>query len=432
MEHKWIDEILEKTPGSKDLRLNIILWCLVSIGAVFFIMALLLGQSTRAWGIFLVNFMFWTGISLAGVTFAAILHLTKARWSRPVKRIAEAMGSFLPISLLLFFILPIGANDIFPWIKHPIPEKSVWLDFEFLFSRDLAAILALYGLCFSFIYFSVRPDLGLVKTGSRSALSFDVLKIMKNWRGQAEEEERTNRINNFLAPILILAYALVLSLLAFDLVMSLSPHWFSSLFGGYFFISNLYLGLASIIIITFFVRKQFGFEKFLTVFQFYDLGKLLFAFCLLWTYFFWSQYLPIWYGNLAEETHFFIIRFNQSPWKYLSIAILFTNFICPFIILLSKSVKKRPRQLSLVAGMIFFGMLGERYLLILPSIWHQPEFPLGPVEVFVTLGYFSLFALAYLEFMKRFPILPISDRNFQEIEKDLLYYSELYPKYYKA
>lgn len=432
IQHKWINEILEKTPGSKDSHLNFILWCLALTGAIAFIVALLLGESVRAWGIFLVNYLFWSGIALAGVTFAAILQVTKAKWSRPVKRIGEAMGAFLPVSLILFFILFLGADDLFSWIKHPIPEKKAWLNLPFLFSRDLVAVLGLYGLCFIYIYFSLRPDLGLVKARQDAALSLFASGLVKNWRGQKEEEERCNRINNVIAPLLILTYALALSLLAFDLVMSLSPYWFSSLFGGYFFISNLYLGIASMILVTLFIKVRLGFDKFLTVFQFYDLGKLLFVFCLLWAYFFWSQYLPIWYGNLPEETHFLIIRFHQSPWKYLSVVILFTNFLCPFLILLSKNIKKRPKHLALVAAMVFFGMLAERYLLILPSIWQEPELPFGMIEVLVTLGFFSLFAVSYLEFMRHFPIMPISDHKFQSIESDLLYFRELYPEYYKA
>lgn len=408
IEEKWIRDNL--TP--RDRGSNLPFLVLAVVGIITFVTALSNGETIRAWGSLLVNFLFWSGISMAGIIFAAIQQTTNAAWGRPIKRIAEGLGSFLPVSFVILLVLFLGADKIYPWINEPIPAKAAWLNLPFMFIRDVLAVILLYGLSYKFVYNSVRPDLGVIQEKKYFALTSFASGFIKNWRGEKEEIDKCHTSNYKLAPVLILIYTLVYTLLAFDLIMSITPHWYSTLFGAYFFISNIYLGLSSIILVVVFLRERLGLEKYATAYTFHDIGKLQFAFVLLWTYFFFSQFLVIWYGNLPEETSFIITRIYEKPWEDLAWVLLFTNFIIPFLVLLSRAVKKNPKLLRVIASVIFCGMLMERYMLVMPSLWEGHEFPFGIIEVFITIGFFSMFVLTYRMFMKHFPMMTITDLRF--------------------
>lgn len=342
---------------------------LAALGAIAFIEGIAGPQAARAWQTFLVNFLFWSGIAQAGPIFAAIYVVTKARWGEPVKHLAEGLGFFLPLSFCLFFVLLFGQQNLFPSLQGLAREKQIWLDADFLFLRDTIGLILLYGLSLLFVYHSMRSG-----GGGRRAL-------------------RT------LAPLLLFVYGIVFSLIGFDFVMSLDPQWYSTLFGAYFFIGNLYLGFAVVTMTTIAARKLLGLEDAVGKSQLSDLGKLLFAFCLLTGYFLWSQYLVIWYGNLPEETEFFILRTKTEQWAPAAWAILFLAFIFPFLALLTRRVKQSPTSLFLVAAMIAAGMWLERYLLVAPSVDPSQGVVLGWMEVMITGGFFALVLLTYTIFL---------------------------------
>ncbi|MBI4596230.1 MAG: hypothetical protein HY730_07645 [Candidatus Tectomicrobia bacterium] len=395
-----------------------LLWVLVIVGLATFLVSLATKSSDRAWQSFLVNFLFWSGLGQSGIIFSATLQITNAKWGRSLKRIAEATAVFLPFSFLLFIVIFWGRQTIFPWISQPIPAKQVWLNVPFLFTRNLVGLLFLYGLSLLFVYYSLRPDLGMIteKTGRGATGLIKVL--IRHWRGLAIEQNRCQRVLSILSPIILILYSFVFTLLSFDLVMSLDPQWFSTLFGAYFFVGNFYLGLAVLAVLTVVMRWQFKLEAFIDSSHFHDLGKLMFAFCMLTGDFFWSQYLTIWYGDLPHEIDYVILRVFHLPWAHLSWSVLLAAYIIPFIILLSRGIKKNPITLVIISLVIVIGMWFERYLLIVPSIWHESYIPFGIMEIMVTLGYGAGFILAFLAFIKVFPVLPISDPLFREKIKE--------------
>ena len=348
-------------------------------GAVTFMQAIDGPASLRAWQIFLVNFLFWTGISQAGVVFSAVLYVTGAQWGKPIRKIAEGMVAFLPLSLLLFPLFFWGLDILFPWI-HGAPgalhgaiaeERALWLHAPFHVVRDGVALLLLSGLSLAFVYYSLAG------------------------------RERTSRI---LSPILLILYGVVYTLIAFDLVMALDPHWISTLFGGYFFIGNFYTGLVAIAIATVIMRRRLHMEERMTRSLCHDLGKLIFGFSLFSFYLFWSQYLTIWYGNLPEETEYIIVRVKEHPWVYLSWTVLLLTWAIPFLALLSRTTKRNPLVLSCISGLVVIGMWLERYVLVVPSLWHAEGLPLGWIELSITLGFFAATLLTYLAFWRVFPV----------------------------
>lgn len=379
---------------------------LVVVGMGVFLLGATGRDPLRAWQAYLVNFLFWSGIAQAGLVFASIQEMTGARWGHPIRRIAEAMAAFLPISFLLFLALFFGRGTIFPWVRNPIPQKQAWLNVPFLFTRDAVALLLLGGISVVYLYFTLRPDVPMGEGyGPRWARPlYGVLRMV--WRGRAAELDRSRRVLAVLSPILAIVYCLGLTLIAFDLVMSLDPSWSSTLFGAYYFIGNLYVGLACLALLAAAARRLFRLEALITPGQFHDLGKLLFAFCMLTGDFFWSQFLVIWYGNLPEETGFILVRARQLPWAPLSWTVLLVCFLGAFLVLLSRRLKEHPAGLSAVATCILLGMWLERFLLVVPSLWREASLPLGIPEFLITVGFAALFLLTLLAFARAFPFLP--------------------------
>jgi len=375
---------------------------LVLAGGVAFLIGLSGPSPERAWGIFLINYLFWSGLAFGSVLFSATLVITKARWGRPVKRLAEASSAFLPFSFLLFWVIFLGRDKIFPWIQHPIPQKAAWLNAPFLFVRNGLGLLALTAASLALVYFSVRGERNIPSGGQETWLNYQA-QGEANLRGQA-----------FLSPIVAILYAVVFSLFGFDLVMSLSPEWYSTLFGMYFFTGAFYCALAALIILSGIAVRRFGMGEYIQKNQFHDLGKLLLAFCLVNGDFFFAQFLVIWYGNLPEETRFVILRVNVYPWNVLAWTVLFLFFILPFVVLLSRKVKMKPTLMTVLAGLILAGLWLERFLVITPSLWKGRGLPLGWQELMVSLGFLGLLGLCLQWFIRRFPLLPLSDPLFLE------------------
>jgi hypothetical protein len=356
---------------------------LVLTGAAVFITAISGPHAHRAWQAYLVNYLFWSGIGFGAVLFSAIINMTSARWAWPLKRIAEAPGAFLPIAFVLFWVLYAGKYELFPWIRTPVEQKSAWLNAGFMFSRNGAGLLALTAVSMALIYFSVRGD-GASETS-------------RDWRMQA-----------ILSPLQAILFGLVLTLVGFDLVMSLDPHWYSSLFGAYYFIGSFYTALAAMVFIAALARRAPGMEQLLGDQQFHDLGKLQFAFCLVTGYLFFAQFLTIWYGNLPEETRYVILRVVTTPWEPVAWAVLFAIFAVPFVVLLSKKIKMKTGPMMTISILILAGMWLERFILVAPSLWKQQGIPLGIPELAISGGFLGMMAWSIILFFQKVPLVPLS------------------------
>lgn len=365
-------------------------------GAAAFLYFIAGPHAARAWQAYLVNFVFWTGLSLGALLFVAIMNMTNASWSRPIKRLAEAPGAFLPIACLLFAGLYAGRAQLFPWIHEPAEGKQLWLSAGFLFARDGAGLLLLTGLALVLIYWSVRDD----------------RKVLADTAPASPEFGKQPRLQAALSAIFGIAYAVVLSLLAFDLIMSLDPHWVSTLFGAYYFIGCFYAALAGLVILCGLSRSLQGLGKYITPRQFQDLGKLLLGFCLVTGDFFYSQFLVIWYANLPEETRYVILRVRSSTWEPLAWIVLTGCFAGPFVVLLNRRIKMKPAAMMLLGCVILAGMWLERLLLIAPSLWKGSGLPLGMPELLISGGFLGAMAVSVLVFLRGVPLLPLSDPLF--------------------
>jgi Ni/Fe-hydrogenase subunit HybB-like protein len=379
-------------------NLALISTALVAIGLGAFLVQVGGDHPERAWHAYHINFLLWSAIAQGGLLFSIVMHLVKASWSRPMQSLAEAFAAFFPLSFVLFILLFLGREYLFPWLHHE-HGKEVWLNMPFLFSRDLIGLLLLYGLGLAYLRCALRLKADPNRFEGRLR-NF----ILRGKTGGDEEAQRYQKKMTVLSVLYILAYALVLSLIGFDLIMSMEPHWFSTLFGAYVFAKAFYLGLAALMILSASFYLGSRGESSLKSSHFHDLGKLLFAFCLVWADFFYVQLLVIWYGNISEETHYVIQRVMLSPWKSLAWGVFIVSFLIPFFILLNRRVKTRPIPMIILCSVIIIGLWLEHLLLLGPA-WNQhvSSLPIGPIELLITLGFFGLMAFAVATFLRVFP-----------------------------
>ena len=220
---------------------RVLLGCGV-VGILAFLFGVFFGNSLRAWQSLLINFLFFAGLAQAGVVLSALLQVTSAKWGRPLKRTAEATAGFFPVAFVMLLILLAGVSNWAPWVHEPIEAKTPWLNIPFFVVRQLLAFGLLTGLSLLYVYKSLRPDIGMLhESGAQSADGF-AKRLIANWKGTDAERETGQRAQDRIAVAVLISYGWVFTLVSFDFVMSLDPHWFSTLMGGYYFIGNLFVG----------------------------------------------------------------------------------------------------------------------------------------------------------------------------------------------
>ena len=326
----------------------------------------------------------------------------------PPERGNTSLDWYRRISLVLLVVLCAGISTWAPWASDPHAHREAWLNVPAFVVRQLVAFVAVGALSLAYLYQSLRPDIGLLhETGTQHASGLS-LRLIRGWRGADVEIAAGQQRQNVLAPALLIAYGWVYSLVAFDFVMALDPHWYSTLAGGFFFTGNLLIGVAFLTIVAVWGRQRLGLEHQVGPAQLHDLGKLLLGFCILWAYMLWSQYLVIWYGDLPEETAF-VLRRMTGVWAAPTWSVITLVFAVPFVVLLSRRVKTSTTGLGIIAAAVLVGMGMERFVLVSPSLWFGEGLPFGVFELLITGGVLSLFILSYSTFLGVFPAVAVSD-----------------------
>jgi hypothetical protein len=393
---------LERFPRWGALAAPILLVVgLITTVAAFFV------DAERAWHAYLVNWLWAYSIAQGAVLLAVIVSITKGLWSRPIRRIALSFVAYLPIGFVLLIPIYFGAHHILPWIEEPVAGKEAYLNMPFMVARQVVSLAILVVVSWLFAYWSLRPDVGLLRADTTGRLRGLYDRLARGWQGQELEERIADRRLGVIGPVFAILYAIAMSFLAFDFVMSLEPHWLSTLIGPYFFMAALLGGIAATAILTTLYMRTLRLEPVILPNHFHDLGKLTFAFCIFWAYLFFSQFIIIWYGNLPHEQAFIIHRFG-TPYKTIAQLVFLGLFVIPFGGLLGVTPKKRPEILSIFAGIVLVGLWLERYLLIYPSLHMGVDsVPLGWQEIGMGLGFTGLLITSVLFFATRFPLFQI-------------------------
>jgi hypothetical protein len=353
------------------------------LGIVGLVLAIVLGYFEqdgfrRFFYSYLIAFMFFLAIGLGGLFFVMLQHATKAGWSVNVRRIAEWYAASLPVMAILSTPLIVGVvlgkGLLYPWTtpewiadEHGV-FKGMWLSSGFFISRFV-------------IYFVVWSSLG-----------------MWYWK-QSVKQDHSGDINltlrmQRLAPIGLILFGLTVTGAAWDWVMSLDPIWYSTIFGVYFFAGSTLTIFASLILTVRFLQCKGLLRESVTTEHFHDLGKFLFAFTFFWGYIGFSQFMLQWYGNLTDETEWFVRHggstLHPNAFSPVVIALLFGHFLIPFPGLLSRHVKRKPIALTFWACWMLFFCWFDLFWLIMPQ-FDNGKFHVGLIDLACLVGVGGVF-----------------------------------------
>ncbi len=369
---------------------------LYSVGILIGVLAFSAGimrDPQRIWFSYLVSFFYFLCLGLGGLFFASLQHLTNAGWSVNIRRISESLAAFLPVGAVAALILIFGSKHLYVWLD----AKEVAHD----------AVLAAKQSYLNFGFFVLRlvVFMGLW-------LGFSKLIIGNSIKQDSNGDEKLSIKNNALSVVFILLFALSFSLFSVDAIMSLEPHWYSTIFGIYCFAGLFQSSLSLITIITIYMIKQGLLRGLVSDHHLHDLGKYMKAFTVFYAYIAFSQFMLIWYANLPEETIFYLNRANGG-WLLISWSILIFKFIVPFLLLLPKWAKRSQSQLILVGLIILIMQYVDIYWLVYPNL-DSNSVQFGWQEIGVFMGFLGLFTLAVTRFLTKNNLVPIRDPRIQE------------------
>lgn len=380
-----------------------VVFCIL-IGVVAIALGMIQEHQSRVWGALLFNTFFFFSLSLGGSAFAAMQDVIGAKWGRPIMRIHESFTSFLPVAVILFLITLIcvklnlgGAREVWSWVADPSEihhfwGKRTWLVENFWMIRDAVAMFIILGLA--------RWQIGM-KTARDRMMA----------KGNKAEAERMgiatrDKLRYWSAPILVV-YSVTFSLLGFDLLMSLAPTWLSTLWGGWLFAVMMQTLMATLII-SMWIFKGTAIGSVVQRKQFHDVGKLMHGFTIFFAYLTYAHILTYWYGNMPEETQYFLHRM-EAPWIYIVIAAPIVSFIIPLYAMIPMASK----WTKMIGGTVACGILLAQWctylLLVQPEVVKAGEMSLPWIELGTFFGVFGLFLLCVLMFGKRNPMVAIAD-----------------------
>lgn len=390
-------------PASSQLRGAVVSFIVIGL------VALGLGLSrpelqTRVWGALLFNTFFFFALGLGGSAFSAMQDVIGAKWGRPVMRVHEAFSSFVPIAALIFLgILACikfniaSADKLYSWIANPdvihhFWGKRSWLVENFWLIRDIVALAIIVGL----VYWQI----GMKTDRDRTFVAGNKEEADK----KAQQVKVTLRY--WSAPLLVV-YALCFTLLGFDLMMSLAPTWFSTLWGGWLFAVMMQTLMATLIL-TLWALKGTAIGQYVKQSQFHDIGKLMHGFSIFFAYLTYAHVLTYWYGNMPEETEYFIHRLH-APWIYIVMIAPILSFIIPLYGLIPKASK----WTKMIVGPIAIGILVAQWftylLVVMPEVVKNSPFGLPAIELGLFFGVFGLFLASFASFGRRNPMLAVAD-----------------------
>ncbi|MBI2419113.1 MAG: quinol:cytochrome C oxidoreductase [Ignavibacteriales bacterium] len=344
---------------------------------------------------YLLSYVFLVTIAIGSLFIFALEYVAGAEWSTPFRRIVEFFASLAPVLLLLIIPLLLNIGTLFHW-AHPevvasdkiLQAKSPFLNTPFFIVRTVGCVLL-----WSLFYFL----------------------LSRNSKKQDESKDQSLTTKNIrISAIFIPVFAITLTMTSIDWMMSLEPHWFSTIYGVYFFAGSMLAGLAAATFAAVVLLEKGYLHPSLTDEHLYSLGSLLFAFINFWGYIAFSQYMLIWYANLPEETFWFLSRW-EGGWIFISLALIVVHFLVPYAVLLSQPAKVDPKRLKFAALWILFAHMVDLYWLIMPSVHAEKfsilsiilqfAFPTAAVGVVILVFYYN---------SKKYNLTPVGDPKLQK------------------
>ena len=363
------------------------------------------------WGMYLANFIFWIGLSHSGTLLSCVLHITNSPWRKAMYRSAEAMTLFSLMVAATMVLVHVGR----PWFIHwslPYPNQmELWPNFRSPLLFDVIAVLTYLIGSSVFIYMGSIPDFAAVRDRTAGWRRHMYVLLSLGWRGTDTEWHRLGTAYTFLAVLIIPLAVSVHSIVSWDFALSLVPAVHQTIFAPYFVVGAIYSGTAGIVVLMFLLRKYMNFEHYITSVHFDNLGKLLLALSLIWTYINVVEIFTGWYsGDSAEiESLKYKLFGYYSPFYWEMI--LFCGAVP--LLLISRRIRTSFVPMLIVSIAINIGMYTERFLIVgtslsrqyLPDAWgvYMPSF----LEVSILVGSVAIFCTLFLVFVKIVPSVSI-------------------------
>ena len=387
--------INEMTYQKKDLpsSLSRIGYVLLGLGLILGAIAFFVDHSRAVFN-YLIAFTFMISIGVGALFLIALEYVAGADWSVPIRRVVEFFAAVTPLLALLVIPLLFNIGELFHW-SHPeavaedeiLQGKAPYLNVTFFIIR----VFVLIGLWTLFYFF-----------------------FIKNSKKQdSTKDQKLTTINIRLSAVFIPIFAVTLSIAAIDWLMSIEPHWFSTIFGVYFFAGTVLAALAAVTFATVLLKENGYLHPAMTNDHLFSLGALLFAFVNFWGYIAFSQYMLIWYADLPEETFWFLQRWEGS-WAIISIGLIVIQFLVPYIALVTQPSKMNPKRLKFISIWILFAHLYDIFWLVMPEMeelsggyafsWIDFVFPIAVAGVLILVFNFRA---------KKENMVPIGDPKLQ-------------------
>ena len=366
----------------------------IQIGLLLFIVgavwsaAAFFADPLRAKFNYLVAFTFLASMAVGSLFWIAIEYIAGADWSTPIRRIPEFFGSLLWFVAIAAIPVILFSHDLYHWTHVEtvasdtiLAGKSGYLNEPFFIFRMFVVV----GIWLAFYFFISRNSQNQDKSG----------------------DQKLTKINIRLSAAFILLFAFTITIAGIDWIMSLEPHFFSTMFGVYYFSGTVLAGISIITYATVKLNESGYLHPAMSNDTYYSLGALMFAFNIFWAYIAFSQYMLIWYANLPEETFWFIERMNNG-WDMMALGLILFHFVIPFLVLLPRSVKTNPKTLKVMSIWLLLAHYYDLYFLIMPTF--SPEaFVFGWMEIGFILAPFGLaiFVIGWQSRKKN--LVPIKD-----------------------
>lgn len=386
-------ELKSPKPFEASLKLKSALFAMIFVGILAFVVCLMT-DPIRAWQSYLLGVFFYASLAVVALFYVAIQFLTKAGWSVLPRRIFESFTAFLPVAAGLTLVLAIfGGKVLYKWLNPEyvahdelLQHKASYLNATFLGIR----LVIFYGGWIIFQKLIVGASLLQDKNGDKNIINTVVPKSIGY----------------------IVFFALSYSLFSVDLIMSLEPHWFSTIFGVYLFGGTSQAFFALVILIAIALIKGGFFNGMLNENHIHDLAKFLFGFTVFWAYIAFSQFMLIWYANLPEETIFFKHRM-EGEWAIISVMLIIFKFVIPFLALLPRWTKRDYKFLSVLCLLVLMTQYMDLHWLIFPN-FNDHDALFSVWEVLIFLGFTGLFGLMVTQFLAKHSLVPMNDPFLQE------------------
>lgn len=363
-------------------KLKNITYVFMGIGVVTFFSGIF-SNPAQTWANFLLNNYYFLSLSIGSVFFIAIQYITQSGWSAMFKRIPEAMGGYFPVAAVAMLILTFGSPYIYHWTHHEelanditASHKSSYLNIPFFIIR----VLIFFG-AWIYMYNLLRKE-----------------SLKEDLAGGVDSFHRSE----FYSKVFIFILALTFSLGTIDWVMSIDLHWYSTIFALTNLVSGFYHAAALITLVVILLNER-GFFKFLNKDHLHDFSKYIFILGIIWVYFWYSQYLLMWYANIPEETIYYVKRL-KGGWGTLFYLNIILNWVIPFVVLLPNKACKNKMVLKVICFILFIGQWIDLYLQIMPG--SVGEFKLGIIELGMFLGFIGLFILIFTKTLSKASLIP--------------------------